>query len=401
MIEYPRTCSSCERKYSSKNTFCAHKKKCHIYAAKLILEEEKKVAVLDSMREKEKQASVINNTQNINTDNSVNNNTSVVINVQGNLCGLSETLTPMLKSSSLSPNEVKYVEKVLLMLHKEGITTPDALQKLIAEKSVTIQQLAEDIKESDDHECDVAIEFGASEVAKHKKAKETKQETNRLIDLHLRYSVVNLFQSLVLNKKGEKDLHVTSDSLATNPLYLSREGLSVWSQNEGVKPGRTAATKFGVPDKQQLCSWLLVQEDRLWRTLIMDVLISRLEDFLIDEHTGPIKEVKKRPEIEDPAKYLILKSMADTDDEEEHHIGGYKYVGKYSDLMNRIRGFKNEGTGKEAFITDSIVEMKKHLNETCKQASTKGWFHMTNHTTEQRDAQNLIAGVQQLRIASQ
>ena len=339
-----------------------------------------------------------NNTVNKTTDNSIN--TSVVINVQGGFNELSNTLAPILKGSLLSAKEIKCVEQVLLMLRNEGITTPEALKTLIDEKSVTIQQLAEDVKNSGDRECDAAVEFGAEEVAKvQKKAKQTKQEKNRLIDLHIRHSVVHLFQSLVLKKESEKDLQITSDSLATNPLYLSQEGLSVWSQNSGIKQGNTSATKFGIPDKNQVCSWLLVQEDRLWRTLIMDILISRLEEFLIDEYTGKMKEVKKQPDVEDPAKCLMIRSMMDSEDEEEYCIGGYKYEGKYSDLMNRIRGFKNEGHGKDAFVTATISDMKKHLSETCKQASNKGWYHLTKKVSQQQAELKLISGVGQLRIA--
>lgn len=399
MIIYPRECPRCSRVYKSASTFSAHKPKCPEYSARLIVEQKRTEAAVLLIESNTNNNQIINDHSVKNTDNSVNN-TSVVINVQNNISGVPDSLAPILKNTSLSAQDVKCVEKVLLMLRKEGITTPSALQTLIDEKSVTIQQLAEDIKESNDRDCDAAIEFGASEVAKQKKPKPNKVETNRLIDLHLRVSVVHLFQSLVLKKEGEGDLQVTSDSLAANPLYLSRDGLSVWSQETGIKPGVTAATKFGYQDKKQLCSWLLVQEDRLWRTLIMDVLIARLKTFLIEEHTGPLKEVKKQPEIEDPAKYLIMKSMMDSEDEEEeeYHIGGHKYEGKYSDLMNRIRGFSNEGVGKEAFITATMSELKKHLNDICKQASTKGWFHLTSHSSEQRDAQKLIAGAEQLRI---
>ena len=404
MITYPRTCESCNRSYSNRSSFCNHKIKCPEYTANLIIDREKKAEALKSRREIESTIQMVSNTTNHHqtvNDNSVKN-TSVVINVQNNISGVPDSLAPILKSSSLSAQDIKCVEKVLLMLRKEGVTTPSALQTLIDEKSVTIQQLAEDIKDSNDRDCDAAIEFGASEAAKQKKLKQNKVETNRLIDLHLRHSVVHLFQSLVLKKEGEGDLQVTSDSLAANPLYLSRDGLSVWSQETGIKPGVTAATKFGYPDKKELCSWLLVQEDRLWRTLIMDVLIARLKTFLIEEHTGPLKEMKKQPDIEDPAKYLIAKMMdCEDEEEEEYHIGGHKYEGKYSDLMNRIRGFSNEGTGKESFITATMSELKKHLNEICKQASTKGWFHLTNHSSEQRDAQNLIVGAEQLRITSQ
>jgi len=378
-----------------------------MYTATLIIEKRKRsdALVLFSEEETKKKDTmnvvntmINNNTVNKTTDNSIN--TSVVINVQGGFNELSNTLAPILKGSLLSAKEIKCVEQVLLMLRNEGITTPEALKTLIDEKSVTIQQLAEDVKNSGDRECDAAVEFGAEEVAKvQKKAKQTKQEKNRLIDLHIRHSVVHLFQSLVLKKESEKDLQITSDSLATNPLYLSQEGLSVWSQNSGIKQGNTSATKFGIPDKNQVCSWLLVQEDRLWRTLIMDILISRLEEFLIDEYTGKMKEVKKQPDVEDPAKCLMIRSMMDSEDEEEYCIGGYKYEGKYSDLMNRIRGFKNEGHGKDAFVTATISDMKKHLSETCKQASNKGWYHLTKKVSQQQAELKLISGVGQLRIA--
>lgn len=403
MIEYPRICGACERRYGSKQSFYTHKKKCAEYAAIMIVEKQKKEEFVSSFREEEddlKDAREIVNTINNNTVNNTVNN-SVVINVQGSFNGLSETLTPILKRSSLSAKDIKCVEQVLMMLRNEGVTTPQALKSLIGKKSVTIQQLAVDIKNSPDKYCHAAMEFGAAEVNSIKKrtAKQSKQETNRLIDLHLRHSVVHLFQNLVLKNRNDDDLHITSDSLASNPLYLSVEGLSVWSQNSGIKLGSTTATKFGVPDKKQPCGWLLVQEDRFWQTLIMDVIISRLEDFLIEEYTGPMKEVKKKAEIEDPAKYLLMKSM-DSEDEEDYCIGGYKYEGKYSDLMNRIRGFKNEGTGKEAFIRATSADLGKYLADASKQASARGWYHITKNASSQRvEEQQLVEGIQQLRIA--
>ena len=400
-ITYPRECRDCRRVYKSPSTFSGHKPKCPEYAARLAVDEKMKEAAMILISEKKLATTINNNSQIVNdhsvknTDNSVNN-TSVVINVQNNISGIHNSLATSLKTSSLSSQEIKCVEKVLLMLRKEGITTLDALHVLIEEKSVTIQQLEQDIKECSDRDCDTVIEFGASEVAKVKKAKENKIEKDRLTDIHLRYSVVNLFQNLVLKKEGDIDLHVTSNSLATNPLYLSREGLSVWSQNTGIKRD---STKFGKPDKGQLCSWLLVQEDRFWRTLIMDIFIPRLEKFLYEEHTGPLREVKKRPEMEDPMDYFILRNAAPTEEDDEYCIAGHRYEGKYSNLMNRIRGFKNEGIGKEAFVTPVIADLKKCLGETCKQAPNKGWFHLTSHLSEQKDAQNFINDVEKLRIS--
>lgn len=403
MITYPRICDSCSHSYLNRSSFCNHKKKCPEYTAQIIIEKEIKQ---ETLKVKKKMPTLTQNTINKNivnnTDNSVNN--TVVINVQGGLSGLSETLVPILKGSSLSAKEIQCVEQVLLMLRNEGVTTPQELKTLIDEKSVTIQQLAKDIKNCSDQECDDAIEFGASEIAKvPKKSKQSKQEKHRLSDLHLRHSVANLFQNLVLRTDGE-DLHVTSDSLATNPLYLSREGLSVWSQNSGIKEDNNPEMRFGKADKEQLCSWLLVQEDRLWRTLIMDILISRLQEFLIEEHTGHLQKVKTF-EVNDPAAFLIMKSTTNhdddhDDDDDEHYIGGYRYEGKYSNLMNRIRGYKNDGIGKEAFVTPIIEDLKKQLSETCKQTSQKGWYHLTKKLSQQEQAeQHLVEGVERLRIA--
>ena len=400
MIEYPRTCEVCTRSYGSQQSFSAHKKRCILYAAKQEAQKEAVLKIKEVEVQKIMTANVINNnTQNINN---ITNNT-VNINIKGST-NLSDILIPLKKgASALPPQELKAVEKVLIMLKNEGITTPEALRALINEKSVTIQQLEQDIRNSSDRDCDAAIEFGASEIAKIKrKTKESKHDRHRIIDTHLKNSVVHLFQALVLKRDiEEKKLHITSDSLASNPLYLSRDGLSVFSQNTGIEQ-KSNNEKFGKPDKSQLCTWLLVQEDRLWRTLIMDILISRLEKFLIEDHTGQLKEMKKKPEIEDPAAYLLMRNMKDSDDEDEvHYIGGYKYEGKYSDLMNRLRDFKNAGIGKDAFLTSIISELKKHLSEVCKQVPQKGWFHLTSVSGEEQNEQDLlIDDVTQLSIAA-
>lgn len=398
MIEYPRTCAVCTRSYNSQQSFSAHKKRCIKYAA----EAEAHKEVIVKLKEAEVQkimaanvTNITNNTQNI-TNNTVN------INIKG-ATNLSEVFVALKSASALSPQDLKAVEKVLIMLKNEGITTPEALCTLIDEKSVTIQQLEQDIRKSNDRECEAAIDFGASEVAKIKrKAKESKQDRYQIIDTHMKHSVIHLFQNLVLKKDvEEKKLHMTSDSLATNPLYLSRDGLSVWSQKKGIEQD-SRTEKFGTPDKNQLCSWLLVQEDRLWRTLIMDILISRLERYIIEDHTGPLQEVKKKPEIEDPTLYLMMRSASTNekeDEEEEHYIGGCRYVGKYSDLMNRLRDFKNAGIGKDAFLSSVILELKRVLGEACKQLPQKGWFHLTNKVSEQKQSeQELIGGVLQLSI---
>lgn len=392
-ITYPRQCGSCKRFYKSPVTFCQHKKKCGEYTA--LLEDNGGVAV-------QPRNSVVNNTQNIHNTQNITNNTVNVINVGST--SLSDILAPLSKGkTSLSSSDLKAVETVLSILKNEGVTTPAALKTLIDEKSVTIQQLEQDIKNSGDQECDTAIESGAAEVAKiNRKVKESKQDRLRIIDLHLKYSVVHLFRNLVLKKEGEQKIQVTSDSLATNPLFLSRDGLSVWSQQNGIEPENHVAT-FGKPDKNQLCKWLLVQEDRLWHSLIMDILISRLAKFLIDDHTGPLQEIKKKPEVEDPIEYLLGNNVANSE-EEEHYIGGYKYEGKYADLMNRIRDFKNAGVGKDAFVSDIISELKKHLSDACKQLSKKGWFQVTKQVSEYDEAtdpQQLIGGVAQLSIKAE
>lgn len=400
MIEYPRTCDTCQRAYQSQPSFSRHKKRCVIHAAQKEAQKEALVKIKDAELQKILTTSITNNTQN-NIQNITNN--TVNINIKGHT-NLSEVFVALKATSGLSPQDLKAVEKVLLMLKNEGITTPAALRTLIHEKSVTIQQLEQDIKNSPDRDCEAAIEFGASEVAPIKrKPKETKHDRHRIIDTHLRNSVVHLFQALVLKKEIEKNkVQITSDSLASNPLYLSRDGLSVWSQKNGIEQGNSNE-KFGKPDKSQLCTWLLVQEDRLWRILIMDILLSRLENYLIDEHTGPLKEMKKKPEIEDPAAYLLMRSTLDSDDEEEeHYIGGYRYEGKYSDLMNRIRDFKNAGIGKDAFLTSIISDLKKHLNDACKQVPQKGWFHVSNNVSEeQQTEQDLIGDVAQLSITAE
>lgn len=396
MIEYPRTCDTCQRAYHSQPSFSRHKKRCVLHVAQEKAQQEAVTKIKDAEVQRIMTAHITNNTQN-NIQNITNN--TVNINIKGPT-NLSEVFVALKTSSGLSPQDLKAVEKVLLMLKNEGITTPAALRTLIHEKSVTIQQLEQDIKNSPDRDCEAAIEFGASEVAQIKrKAKETKHERNRIIDTHLRNSVVHLFQSLVLKKEIEKNkVQMTSDSLASNPLYLSRDGLSVWSQKKGIEQ-ESLNEKFGKPDKSQLCTWLLVQEDRLWRILIMDILISRLEKYLIEDHTGPLKEIKKKPEIEDPAVYLLMRDTEDSD--EEHYIGGCRYEGKYSDLMNRIRDFKNAGIGKDAFLSSIISDLKKHLQDTCKQLPQKGWFHVTNNVSEeQQTEQELIGDVAQLSITA-
>jgi len=341
VIFYPRQCNSCQRFYKSRGSFCQHKPKCAGFT-EILIKASSQTQVL--------QAST-NNTM-INNINNINNvDNSVTINVQGvtNPQNLSQALAPLLKQSTLSKSDLQCVEKVLLMLHNEGINTPQSLDTLIQEQSVTIQQLEDDIKNC----CTKQFPTDDASLQSLSWAKQhvTKNDDREGL---LQQALLRLFALVVIDRRlpGDETMHESSRTFSSNPLYISKGGMKVWSQGSGIKPDRD--TKFGKVRSKDFRYWLLVQEDKIWRTIV-DLLVNRLCRCIKSNETSSFNDET------DTTEYIQLLQYFDKE--------GNTYMVKDSS---------------EVFLSALIDLLKRELQRKCRDDACKGWHHLTDFNSKKK-----------------
>ena len=337
VISYPRQCGSCQRLYKSRGSFCQHKPKCAGFTKMLV----------DASQAQVQQTNTTNTM--INNINNIDN--SVTINVQGvaGTQNLSQALAPLLRQSTLSKSDLQCVEKVLLMLHNEGIKTPQSLDTLIQEQSVTIQQLEENIKNccTKQFPTDDASLQALSWAKQHVTKKEDEEG-------FLQQALLRLFTLVVIDRRlpGDETMHESSRTFSSNPLYISKGGMKVWSQGSGIKPDRD--TKFGKVRSTDFRFWLLVQEDKIWRTIV-DLLVNRLCRCIKKNTTRSFNDET------DTSEYVPLLKRFDKE--------GNTYMVKDTT---------------EVFLTTLINLLKRELQRKCRDDACKGWHHLTDFASKRQ-----------------
>ena len=340
MIEYPRACDTCKRVYKSQPSYSNHKKRCYIYAAEQKIADRKVEAEVERRLGLSDKIPITQN--NIQNNQQINNNVVINVNSQAEATSVLNTLAPSFQKSH-TQQQIKAMKSALGILFNDGVKTPEELHTVIQTKTITIQQLEQDVADCEDYLCHNALRQG--EIEARKEGKKLDGNSKEYLDLHLKHSALHLFRNLVTDKTDEDEdveYHITMNKLISNPLYLSNDGLSAWSQESGIKQNDEYRKIFGKLDKSERCRWLSVNDKLLWGALIMNVLLERLRKWMKIQSTN-----------------------------------------EYDDLIERYRNITARCEEEETFVAPIMKEMKKCLAENCRELHIQGWRYLTDYVSQQ------------------